>query len=202
VSLDLPDAVEIVLPESQEQAVQAPAAAPEISQVRALGEIREMLDEQRVNRAFATLGNMYEAAGLIWSGVAPQKMKWQDAVNYCTNLEGGARLPTADDFRALSRASSYGGVYCPNLLPDTLWNSFYSSSPCGHSRAFYFSGSDGNVYVSSRSIVSSVRCVRAATKAKRQEEIKEIVRNAAEANARNVHIRANRNAGSRPYSYP
>jgi hypothetical protein len=30
-------------------------------------------NDSRVSRAFAALGDMYEANGLIWSGIAPQK---------------------------------------------------------------------------------------------------------------------------------
>jgi hypothetical protein len=50
--------------------------------------------DSRVSSAFASLGNMYEAAGLIWSAVTPKKMNHDEAIQYGQSLGGGARLPT------------------------------------------------------------------------------------------------------------
>jgi hypothetical protein len=137
----------------------APAAAV-VEAPQNEGVPRLMQDPQRVNPAFAALGNMYEAAGLIWSGVAPREMNWQEAINYCANLGGGARLPTTDEYGALSRAMSLGRHYNANLLPDTLQKWFWSSSPHGENLAHYFNGFDGNVYHRYRISDFSVRCVQ------------------------------------------
>jgi hypothetical protein len=167
VSLDLRDAAGITLPGSNVQHAQALAAAPAIAQgfaqaAGAQGGLEPMLDENRVNPAFANLGNMYEAAGLIWSGVAPRTMNWQDSINYCAALGGGARLPIADEYRALSRAMSPGGVYNANLLPDTRRKWFWSSSPYNADLGFYFNGNFGNVDEGYCYYSYSVRCVRGA----------------------------------------
>ena len=47
---------------------------------------------------------MHKVAGLIWSGAAPQTMNQRDAVAFSAGLGGGARLPTKEEYAALSRA--------------------------------------------------------------------------------------------------
>jgi hypothetical protein len=105
---------------------------------------------------------MHEAAGLIWSGVAHQKMNWQQAINYCENLGGGARLPTADEYRALVQAMSLGGQYTASLLPETGGRFFWSSSPFAAAYAVYFQGRLGDVFADPPTSRISVRCVRGA----------------------------------------
>jgi hypothetical protein len=140
------------------QAAQPPVAVPAAAQAG----LQEMLDDHRVNPPFAALGNMYESGGLIWSGVAPQTLNWEQAINYCAALGGGARLPTADEYRALKRAMSPGGRYDANQLPDTIGTWFWSSSPHGDDNALVMFGGNGNVDNFPRNYFGSVRCVRAA----------------------------------------
>jgi hypothetical protein len=103
-------------------AEQAPAAAV-VAQPRQNEDVPQLMrDVNRVNPAFAAFGNMHEAAGLIWSGVAPERMNWQEAISYCANLRGGARLPTADEYRALGRAMRR--LQNQYLLPDT-YNKYF-----------------------------------------------------------------------------
>jgi hypothetical protein len=141
-------------------AEQAPVAAA-VQAPQNQGVPQPMLDVNRVNLAFAALGDMYESGGLIWSGVAPRSMNWQDAINYCTALGGGARLPTAHEYRALSLAMSPGGYYNANLLPETRDNWFWSSSLHGV-YSLYFYGSSGYVGDDNRYYEKRVCCVQAA----------------------------------------
>ena len=110
-------------------------------------------NDPRMTRSFAVLGAMHEAAGLIWSGVAPNKMNHANAVAYCQSLGGGARLPTEEEWEALKRAMSPGGQYNPNLLPDMKGKGFWSSSI-----RFYFVGTDGYVGIPHRLSNLWVRC--------------------------------------------
>lgn len=82
--------------------------------------------EQRVSQGFADLGKMHKIAGLIWSGVAPRNMNQSEAVAYCTGLGGGSRLPTKDEYIALSRAMG-------------------SKQPFYHAPGFDVAGYDGNL---------------------------------------------------------
>ncbi len=128
----------------------------------------EVLEDRRVSPEFAQLGHMHKVAGLIWSGVAPRIMDQRDAVAYCASLGGGARLPTKDEYIALSRAM---GVRQPdftapgfnldgynvNLISDMKMldgypATFASASAHPKDRSpfyspFYFRHLDGGVYV-------------------------------------------------------
>jgi len=63
-------------------------------------------NDPRVTRNFAALGEMYKIAGFIWSGMAPEGMNHAAAIQYCQGLSGGARLPTKEEWEALSRVIS------------------------------------------------------------------------------------------------
>jgi hypothetical protein len=117
-------------------------------------------NDTRVTPTFAALGSMYEAAGLIWSGVAPQKMDHATAILYCQSLGEGARLPSKEEWEALSLVISPGGQYNPDLLPGTQgW--FWSSSVASTVRAFRFVSNSGDVaHISLRKNHYYVRCVR------------------------------------------
>ncbi len=71
----------------------------------------------KVTPEFAKVGPMYEVAGVIWSGVAPRTMNQKDAVAYCTGLGGGSRLPTKDEYIALSRTMG-------SSQPDPYWRAY------------------------------------------------------------------------------
>jgi hypothetical protein len=122
---------------------------------------------------------MYEVGGLIWSGVAPERMNQQDAVAYCAGLGGGARLPSKDDYVALSRAmgsrqpvyfedngngrADYDTAgYNRNLIPDMNGRFFWSASvfPRYDDHALGFGGDGGSVGYGYRGDGKSVRCVR------------------------------------------
>ena len=133
----------------------------------------ELIKNQKVTEEFAKLGPMYEVAGLIWSGVEPRTMNHEDAVAYCAGLGGGARLPTKDEYIALSRAmgSRQPDYYAPrmdadgynrNLIPDMNRRTFWSASvlPQYGVFNFYFGGDDGYVNYYDRADSKSVRCVR------------------------------------------
>jgi len=128
----------------------------------------------RVNSEFRGLGNMYYVAGLIWSGVAPRLMTQEEAVAFCRDTVGGAaRLPTKDEYLALSRAlgsrqpdiEAPGGCdvsgYKSNLLPDMGKRGFWSASEVvGRPRAAYrFDGIHGYARGVNRDSSFSVRCV-------------------------------------------
>jgi len=122
-------------------------------------------NDPRVTPAFTALGPMYQAAGLIWSGVAPKEMDHYDAEKYCQGL--GTRLPTKEEWEALSRAMTIpSGKYNPELLPGTKDKSFWSSSvsPNDADFACSFYGSNGNVDLygaySRKDGYYWVRCVR------------------------------------------
>ncbi len=121
---------------------------------------------------------MYEVAGLIWSGVAPRTMDQRDAVAYCAGLGGGSRLPTKDEYIALSRAmgsrqpvvyDDHGhqradydvAGYNRNLIPDMNNRWFWSASvhPQDEDGAFDFDGNVGEVSLDNRDYNVSVRCV-------------------------------------------
>jgi hypothetical protein len=126
-------------------------------------EILSMLDKERVSEEFSALGDMFEGVGLIWSGTAPKEMDWQEATELCAHLGEGVRLPTAHEYKALIGALSPDGVYRGNLIPDTLSNSFWSSSTVpvrDFARgALYFDGSEGKIYYRHRKDLNKVRCV-------------------------------------------
>jgi hypothetical protein len=150
-----------------------PFAAPH--PVAAHGIVPVLEDHPRFDQLspqFRALGNMYEVAGLIWSGVAPRNMNQRDAVAYCAGLGGGARLPTKDEYIALSRAMGsrqpdYNALgydlagYNRNLIPDMNNRWFWSASvhPQNDGNAFNFRGTYGEVYHYNRGNYGSVRCV-------------------------------------------
>ena len=129
--------------------------------------------DQKVSKAFADLGKMHKVADLIWSGVAPREMSQRDAVAYCASLGGGARLPTKDEYIALSRAmgSRQPDFHAPgydvngyhrNLIPDMDYQWFWSESvhPQNDVYAFVFISNAGDVNYYGLDGIFSVRCVR------------------------------------------
>jgi hypothetical protein len=140
-------------------------AMPEVQRIEKLKQIGILLvaeDDLRVSPQFAALGDMYKAAGLIWSGVAPNKMDQRDAESFCRSLGRGSRLPTKEEFEALSRVMSLGGTYTPDLFPGTIGHLFWSSSVDSRyaDSAFYFNGNGGNLVSYRRNDYDFVRCVR------------------------------------------
>jgi len=122
-------------------------------------------NDPRVTPAFAALGPMVEASGLIWSGVVPKEMNHEDALTYCQGL--GARLPTHEQWEALARAMGYElaqSRYNPDLMAGTRGQSFWSSSlyPDNPRFALNFHGSTGELVSSLLHFELSVRCVAAA----------------------------------------
>jgi len=127
----------------------------------------------RVSHAFADLGKMHKVAGLIWSGVAPRTMNLEDAVAYCAGrLGGNSRLPTKDEYNALSRAMGSRqpdyeapgfdvAGYNRNLIPGMNNQWFWSASarPRYGGYAFGFNGFHGVVDDYYRYDYGSVRCV-------------------------------------------
>ncbi len=159
---------QVAVPAHQPFAAPHPVAAHGIAPV-----LEDYPQFNQLSRQFRALGNMYEVAGLIWSGVAPQNMNQRDAVAYCAGLGGGARLPTKDEYIALGQAM--GGRYpewegfgyhvpgyARNLIPDMHNRLFWSASLTRqeHGDAFFFNGYYGNVDQYSRDYDRSVRCVR------------------------------------------
>jgi len=138
----------------------AKVAQTEKSDTRSIP-IQTTFSSDLVTHAFADLGDIYEAVGLIWSGIASQKMSQSDAMRYCQHLGGGARLPTREEWEALAKAMSTGGRYNSDLLPGTKGKWFWSSSdaPDDADFAFNFGGKQGSVAFEERSSVGSVRCV-------------------------------------------
>ena len=154
--------------------VHQPVAAPHPVAAHGIAPVLEHHPRfNQLSPQFRALGNMYEVGHLIWSGVAPGTMNQQGAVAYCASRGGGARLPTKDEYIALSRAMGsrqpdrsapgYDSAgYNVNLIPDTNNRWFWSASrrPRNDDGAFYFAGNVGGInYFSSRIGYSSVRCV-------------------------------------------
>ena len=116
---------------------------------------------------------------LFWSGVAPQAMNQIEAVAYCTALGEGFRLPTKDEYVALSRAmgtlqpvqtdgidmlNDYNlGGYNKNFIQDMNERNFWSETihPTTTDFAFIFRSRDGGLQFYGRDEgAASVRCVR------------------------------------------
>ncbi len=127
-------------------------------------------DDPKWQPGFAGLGTMFEAAGLIWSGVAPVLISQPDAIIYCAIL--GARLPTKEDYVELSRLMGseqpiWGLLnydvagYNSDLVSDMNGRFFWSSSvrPNVFGSAFGFGGSSGFVGFDYVDNEKSVRCV-------------------------------------------
>jgi hypothetical protein len=77
-------------------------------------------DDARLARApeFQQLGPMFEAAGLIWSGISNEKLTQEEAEMFCRNLDGGgSRLPTVDEQTNLARALGNGAPVIGGLYP-------------------------------------------------------------------------------------
>jgi hypothetical protein len=150
------------------QELQAIPLVQSTGELNRIGIVLIAEDDPRVSLDFAQLGDMYEAAGLIWSGVVPKNMSHADATSYCKDLGGGARLPMKGEWVALSRVMTVpSGKYNPELLPGTSRKTFWSSSvnPDDSDYVFSFDGDDGlvnNNRYRGHDKVSSVRCVRDA----------------------------------------
>ncbi len=119
-----------------------------------------------LSEGFRALGNSYEAAGSLWSGVATQRMSQRDAMAFCAGI--GARLPTREDYLALTRAMGARDPenedlvgYRQNLLPDMYNRWFWSSSMARRgATAVYFGGNDGYFNDSIPMSGRSVRCIQ------------------------------------------
>ena len=115
----------------------------------------------------------------FWSGVVKKSdgnddlMSQPNSVNYCAGLGGGARLPTKDEYIALSRAMGsrdpegdpegavFDIAYKGYLIPDMHGRSFWSASvaPFPYSEgAFCFVGYDGRIGIT-HTQYGPVRCV-------------------------------------------
>lgn len=123
--------------------------------------VRVAQNDSRVSRAFAKLGDMYQAAGLIWSGVAPNQMNHYDAEKFCQGLGEQVRLPTKEEWEVVGKIMSPGGIYNPDLFPGIRGKYFWASSvyPANSDLAFYFSGVAGKVPINFRGSLNGVRCV-------------------------------------------
>jgi hypothetical protein len=122
-----------------------------------------MKDDVRVTPEFASLGNMYEVEGLIWSGVPNEKMNQIKAMQFCKSLGEGSRLPTREEYEILAKDMGYPHRYNADFMPDMKENWFWSSSLYGNNLAEFFSGNAGYTSATSRGISRvSVRCVRNA----------------------------------------
>ena len=99
-------------------------------------------------------------------------MNHQQAIAYCQSLGGGARLPRAKEYAALSRAMGAaqpinvepgydGRGYRPNSLPEMDEQLFWSASLHPHIDVYAssFNGSDGHIGYGYRDFDRSVRCV-------------------------------------------
>lgn len=121
-----------------------------------------------------SLGEAYkDPSGLIWGRLVmahgeTNPMSQYDADKYCK--DGGARLPTKEEFEQLAKYLGKGTAngYNPyladgktDLLPGLSGHWFWSSSvsPNGTDNAFSFNGYNGLVYYGSRSSSYAVRCV-------------------------------------------
>ena len=88
------------------------------------------------------------------------RMNHHDAINFCLGLGGGSRLPTREEYEALSRAMTVNGHYDRNRIPDMSDKWFWSASlHPNHDSACNFNGDNGNFYDGDLRDESSVRCV-------------------------------------------
>jgi len=78
----------------------------------------KMRSDKPANRGYAGSGSV-SGSNLQWSNKAPNRMDWDDAINYCKNLnEGGHndwRLPNIDELRSLiqNHSGTQTGGSCP-----------------------------------------------------------------------------------------
>jgi hypothetical protein len=125
---------------------------------------RVSVDDSRVSREFAALGEMFQTGDLIWSGRAPLKMNQARAAQFCRDLGGNSRLPTAEEWRSLALVLGFQSQrgYHLAALSDVLGNSFWSSTPGRFwaSEAFYWCGRDGSVDCGHGFALLSVICVQ------------------------------------------
>lgn len=101
----------------------------------------------QMSEKFRSLGDSYEIAGLLWSGVPNLKMNQWQAKAFCAGLGDGSRLPTEAEYQALletTRVKTEEPWYELNdplsapiferfiLLPDMIEKDFWSSSSHFH----------------------------------------------------------------------
>jgi hypothetical protein len=136
--------------------------APNLAQAHRL--IPVMENDPRVNQQFARLGNMYEAEGIIFSGVPPRKMTQPDATEFCHSLGEGYHLPTKEELTNFCVALGYPDRYNPRQVPDQQYNGFWTSTvnPKNPDRFYNLEGYTGAFYGESKGREFAVRCVRSA----------------------------------------
>ena len=120
------------------------------------------VDDARVSKTLSALGDLFESAGVIWSGVVQQKMNYPDACQHCQSA--GARLPTQQEWETLARAMRADGSYDPDLLPGTKEEEFWSSTVDAAQNVYYFKGKEGGLEKSPirAPFVRKFRCVVSA----------------------------------------
>jgi hypothetical protein len=109
-------------------------------------------NDPRVTPQFAAQGLMHQAVGLIWSGVPSEAMKRDAAVQFCQSLGGGARLPTVEEWEALTRIMNGNFEALPGISGKYFWSS-------GAANAFNFRSGGVPYPRDCRDAIFAVRCV-------------------------------------------
>ncbi len=152
-SLDVADRVAA----TQDRAIQAEA-----------GIVAVMPDDPRIRNtpAFAQIkprdqaeSRMYQIDNLILSDAAEGLMNYHQAIQYCRSC--GARLPTYRDWRNILDVLSRNGGYNPNLIPNMIDLTFWSSTTDNPYFVYVFKGFHGDLDETDRlENLNSVRCVK------------------------------------------
>jgi ankyrin repeat protein len=123
--------------------------------------------DPRVNPNFASIGKMYEVAGLIWSGVAKQRMNQKEAIDYCRSV--GGELPTKHHYRALVETREKSDRRYRNLQFFDMGSSFWTASSKSEDEPYLFHGFNINGYYGRLTYTgysgisyASVRCIQSA----------------------------------------
>ncbi len=124
----------------------------------------------KVTAKFRAMGPIQEVAGLAWSAVAPVAMKHPVASAYCSQLGGGARLPSREEYLDWMGANGVPGVDLDEAKSagpgeEVSWGGlrpwyWTSTLHAEHSfRAFYFDGDTGTLTETFRVFPRAFRCV-------------------------------------------
>ena len=119
-----------------------------------------------INNADGTITDT--ATGLMWQqATAPGMYIWQQALDYCANLELGPysdwRLPDRNELQSLVDYSRYQPSINTTYFPDTksyYWSSTTYASNAGYAWFVHFYYGDGEVNYSYKSDYTYVRAVR------------------------------------------